>query len=192
MNAWSTLGWFNDPILSNMLYRSEGQLAELIIHELTHATIFVKDDLTFNENLASFVGHIGAIHYLQSKYGEDADEVNSYTRSEDDYRLFLNHMIRGATQLDSLYMTTSDKDIMQRRVLKSRKIESIIANLDTIGFYQPDRFTQAYSQRMPNNANLMSFLRYHSQRDLLSAQYLDNFDGDIKAYILHLKGKYGV
>lgn len=41
--GWSTLGWFKDPVLSNMLNRSEGDLANLIIHELTHGTLFVKD-----------------------------------------------------------------------------------------------------------------------------------------------------
>ena len=67
VGAWSTLGWFQDPILSNMLYRKEGDLAELIIHELTHATIFVKDSLTFNENLASFIGTEGAKLFLEKK-----------------------------------------------------------------------------------------------------------------------------
>ncbi|MCP4457806.1 MAG: aminopeptidase, partial [Cytophagales bacterium] len=51
VSGWSTLGWFKDPILSEMLNRSEGQLAELIIHELTHGTIFVKDRVTFREPL---------------------------------------------------------------------------------------------------------------------------------------------
>src|SRR5690606_28506128 len=49
--GWSTLGWFDDPILSKMLERSSGDLANLIIHEMSHATIFVKDSVDFNENL---------------------------------------------------------------------------------------------------------------------------------------------
>jgi len=51
--GWSTLGWFTDPILSKMLNRSDGDLANLIIHEMSHATIFVKDSVDFNENLAT-------------------------------------------------------------------------------------------------------------------------------------------
>jgi predicted aminopeptidase len=54
------LGWFTDPILSKMLMRSEGDLANLIIHEMSHATIFVKDSIEFNENLATFIGDRGA------------------------------------------------------------------------------------------------------------------------------------
>ena len=49
--GWSTLGWFTDPILSNMLRRGDGDLASLIIHEMVHATLYVKDSAEFNENL---------------------------------------------------------------------------------------------------------------------------------------------
>ncbi|MBK7650286.1 MAG: aminopeptidase [Flammeovirgaceae bacterium] len=62
--GWSTLGWFTDPILSNMLKRNEGDLASLIIHEMVHATVFVKDDVNFNENLASFVGDTAAYYFF--------------------------------------------------------------------------------------------------------------------------------
>ncbi len=192
VGAWSTLGWFNDPIMSNMLYRREGQLAELIIHELTHGTVFVRDSLRFNENLATFVGYIGAIHYLEKKYGKGSAQVDNYIRSEEDYRMFLAHMLRGAKQLDSLYEEISDLPIETKREIKQEKIEEIVRTLDTVSFYQPSRFARIYRQRLPNNANLMSFLRYHSQRDLLTDQYLNNFDSNIKAYILFLKDKYGV
>ena len=69
VGAWSTLGFFNDPILSNMLERSPGALAELIIHEMTHATLYVKDGVDFNENLATFVGEQGALEFLEAQYG---------------------------------------------------------------------------------------------------------------------------
>ncbi len=64
--GWSTLGWFTDPILSKMLNRSEGDLANLIIHEMVHSTIFVKDSVEFNENLATFIGDRGAEKFLDS------------------------------------------------------------------------------------------------------------------------------
>lgn len=192
VNAWSTLGWFDDPILSNMLYRSEGQLAEVIIHELTHATVFVKDSLTFNENLASFVGSLGAAAYLKKKYGPHAEPLRAYLASEQDYEKFLDHMIRGAKDLEQLYVQSEAQEITVRRALKEDKIKEIVHALDTVSFHQPGRFSSAYREKLPNNANLMSFLRYHSQRDLLTAQYLNNFDGNIRAYILYLKENYGV
>ena len=54
-SGWSTLGWFTDPILSGMLRRGEGDLASLIIHEMSHATVFVRDSSEFNETLLSFL-----------------------------------------------------------------------------------------------------------------------------------------
>ncbi|MGB3468900.1 MAG: aminopeptidase, partial [Cyclobacteriaceae bacterium] len=101
VGGWSTLGWFKDPILSNMLYRKEGQLAELIIHELTHATLYIKDSVAFNENLATFIGEKGAIKFLKFKFGEDSPEIDEYLRSFDDSKNFGDHMLRGYHQLDS-------------------------------------------------------------------------------------------
>ena len=63
--GWSTLGWIKNPILPQMLRRSAGRLAELVIHELTHNTLYVKEDTDFNENLASFIGKEGAANFLE-------------------------------------------------------------------------------------------------------------------------------
>src|SRR5688572_21527816 len=81
--GWSTLGWFTDPILSKMLERNEGDLANLIIHEMSHSTIFIKDSINFNENLASFIGDRGAENFLQFKYGKSSVEYETYVRSEE-------------------------------------------------------------------------------------------------------------
>ncbi|HMG91000.1 MAG TPA: aminopeptidase, partial [Chryseolinea sp.] len=99
--GWSTLGWFTDPILSKMLSRSEGDLANLIIHEMSHATIFVKDSVDFNENLATFIGDRGAEKFLISRYGEHSKEYTIYMEEDRDYLKFVDHMLRGAEQLDS-------------------------------------------------------------------------------------------
>jgi len=71
-DAWSTLGIFNDPVLSNLLNRSAGSLADVIIHEMTHSTIFVKDSLEFNENLPSFIidAFLPAMIYLKVKLND--------------------------------------------------------------------------------------------------------------------------
>ncbi len=80
VGGWSTLGFFKDPVLSNMLKRDEGDLANLIIHELTHGTLFVKDSISFNENLASFIGDKGAQKFLRHKFGESSEEYIRYVK----------------------------------------------------------------------------------------------------------------
>jgi predicted aminopeptidase len=190
VSAWSTLGWFKDPILSNMLDRTEGQLADLIIHELTHSTVFVKDSLVFNENLASFVGHIGAIAFLKYKYPDDTLPVHNFNIRASDYSKYLNHMMFGAKKLDSLYSSIEKLEISEKRNLKTIKINEIVAALDTVPFTNKARFNKVFENKPPNNAQLMSYLRYHSYHDLLEQEYINDFNADIRAYILHLKDRY--
>ena len=63
--AYSTLGWFNDPILGSFLHYDEANLAELIFHELAHSVVYVKGDSAFNESFATFVGNQGAMAWLE-------------------------------------------------------------------------------------------------------------------------------
>jgi predicted aminopeptidase len=67
--AYSTLGWFPDPILSTMLDLPEEELANLILHELTHNTVWIPGDVDLNEGLASFVGGQGALEFVRRRHG---------------------------------------------------------------------------------------------------------------------------
>lgn len=190
VSGWSTLGWFRDPILSNMLRRSEGQLADLIIHELTHATIFVHDNLRLNENIATFIGYEGAKAFLKEKYGEASTVYQRYIYQEADGRKYRDHMMRGANSLDSSYQAMSSLPLQMKDSLKSLKIMKIVATLDTVSFYDTTRFENIFKKSLPNNATFTSYLRYHSGREALEKDYFNEFDGNIQAYILYLKRKY--
>ena len=189
--GWSTLGWLDDPILSEMLNRNEGQLAELIIHELTHFTLFVKDSVQFNENLASFVGKQGAIKFLTASYGHNSEELQTYLASEQDYDLFVQHFISGANLLDSLY-NNFDSSIgdNEKLLMKREMIESIVNAVDTIDFHQPERFHQVLKSNEINNTYFLSYLRYRSKQDIFRAQFNKDFGGDVKAFIDHYKTIY--
>jgi len=67
--AYSTLGYFPDPVLSTMLSYPDEQLAALLLHELTHGTIYLPGGADFNEGLASFVGWQGALEFARLKRG---------------------------------------------------------------------------------------------------------------------------
>ena len=64
--AYSSLGWFADPVYSSMLRRSDVELAHLFFHELTHRTIWLNDGVEFNENLAEYVADVLTDKYFKS------------------------------------------------------------------------------------------------------------------------------
>jgi predicted aminopeptidase len=69
--AYSTLGWFDDPLLSSFIVWPAPDLANLLIHELAHSRIWVNGDVAFNESFAEFVGNAGAAAWL-AREGQDA------------------------------------------------------------------------------------------------------------------------
>ncbi len=192
VGGWSTLGWFKDPILSNMLARGDGRLADLIIHELTHATLFVKDSIEFNENLASFIGKKGAEQFIRSKYGPDSKEMDDYLQYFEDSKSIVNHMLAGYKALDSLYTNFENFELPDstKQIQKTAVLTQIISSLDTITFSRPERLKKAFEHQLPNNAYFMSFQRYGAKQDLFMDEYLNNFEGDIKSFITYYKSKY--
>jgi predicted aminopeptidase len=189
--GWSTLGWFTDPILSKMLERSEGDLANLIIHEMSHATIFVKDSIDFNENLATFIGDRGAEKFLISKYGLSSKEYEQYLNEDKDFLKFSDHMLRGSEKLDSLYSSMTDRmPIDEKRRLKKEMIERIVVSLDTLTLSTDSKPGTRYKNRLPNNAYFMNFRRYQAQQDDFWNEYRGRFKEDLKDYIEYLTSKY--
>jgi predicted aminopeptidase len=189
--GWSTLGWFTDPILSKMLSRSEGDLANLIIHEMSHATIFVKDSVDFNENLATFIGDRGTEKFLTDKYGEHSKEYTTYMEEDKDYLKFVNHMLRGAKALDSLYNSMDSTDGMDEKLKSKEKvIRRIISAMDTLSLTLTSTPSKRFRNELPNNAYFMNFRQYQSKQDTFADEWKAKFDGDLRAYISYLSDKY--
>ncbi|MFY0689571.1 MAG: aminopeptidase [Cyclobacteriaceae bacterium] len=190
VSAWSTLGWFKDPIMSNMLYRSDGYLAETILHELLHGTVFFKDSLVFNENLASFIGEQAAIQFLNKQYGDSSAQLLSYLQAEKDATKFQQHILSGKEKLDSLYQTFNQSgDTVSMLEQKTQTIFHIISTLDTVSFYDK-RYLHIFDEQKPNNAYFMAYQRYHSQKDLLDSLY-DLQGRNIKSFIEYCKNSEG-
>ena len=195
VNAWSTLGIFDDPILSGLLFRSEGSLANTIIHELTHGTVFVKDSLKFNENLASFVGNKGAEQFLAHKYGKSSAEYQEYVAGLRDRRLYSEHMLRGMRQLDSLYQSfPNDMAVEIKSRKKEEKIRQILLQADTLSFtsrkYNALIKKLQTQKELPNNTFFKSFARYQASLDTFERTYARQFDSNLKNYLTYLKKEY--
>ncbi len=191
VSAWSTLGFFKDPILSEMLNHSEGMIARLVIHELTHSTLYVKGNSQFNENLATFVGNQGAKQYLIDKYGENSLPYKDYLGELSDIEKFSKYVLTGAKLLDTLYQNFSDEPIEQKSQKKQMLIKEIVNNIDTIQFYAKHDFTGFKNlNNLPNNAFFVGYITYHEDQDEFSSQFNDKFNCNFRDYLSYLKSKY--
>ncbi len=106
VEAWSGLGWYDDPVMPGMLKGNEASRAETLLHELVHKTFFVPGDGPFNENLAEFLGEQLALDYLGKRYGIESKAVLEARRNgkERQLRVAIWEMVGRA--LDSLYEQT--------------------------------------------------------------------------------------
>jgi hypothetical protein len=173
VSGWSTLGWFKDPVLSSMLMKKEGNLANLIIHELTHGTLYIRDNVEFNENLASFIGDKGAEKFLADTYGTTSEQYCSYEEGKFDMALYSSHILKGATRLDSLYKTFTFKTPLPlKETLKEAYIKKIIVDGNFLPFYKKSRFSKLFGKgKMPNNAFFIDYKRYRSKQNQFEIEY---------------------
>lgn len=166
--AYSTLGWFRDPLMPGMLKWTEYDLANTILHELAHATVWIPGSVQFNESFANYVGDVAGRDYMIAKYGADSDEVRAMTdriRDGEDWRTFQRNLY---AELDAVY---SDANLTREQKL-ARKAE-IFADLgpriDAVGFRDPEKYRAAAAKIAWNNARLMQFRTYNRSTDWFAA-----------------------
>jgi predicted aminopeptidase len=160
--AFSTLGWFNDPLLSTTLRNPTPRIVNTVLHESVHSTVWIKHNVPFNETLASFVGSQATMEFFSQKnnlcaaQAEDCSESASFLKTaQDDYGFQLEFALlieRLYSNLDALY---ADKTLSS-----PQKIERRVTIFDET--LKPFR---AKYPRMPalkaiNNAEIMQFTIY--------------------------------
>ncbi len=155
--AFSSLGWFADPVYSSMLDGPVSRLVEVIIHETTHTTIFLRGKIAFNESLATFVGNQGALNFLARVYGPLSGEVKAFKRSVS-RRLIFSKLIRQLyTEVDALYnsdLTREEK--LSRREPIFKRAQDRYKEL----FPDPAHWGR-FVQEPLNNAILLKYGRYN-------------------------------
>lgn len=191
-SGWSTLGWFKDPIQTNMLKQSDGSIANLIIHELTHGTIYVKNDVTFNENLASFIGDKGAELFLIHKYGRFSKPYADYETHKKDSKLFTTYMLKSKDRLDSLYFNLAGVgSIKVKNKLKANMIYQIVMGVMRLPLEKKQNYfnysLQAFGE---GNAFFMAFSRYDSKYDTFEKEFEEQYNGNLKKYLDAMKKKF--
>ncbi|MBI4925760.1 MAG: aminopeptidase [Bdellovibrio sp.] len=147
--AYSTIGWFRDAVLSSMFAHVKtdsayGALANVVLHESTHATLYLNDQAYFNESLASFVADYLTPTYLEKFFGKTSKEYNSYKESEVVGGRTNKVFLEAYSELQKLYQTSLSEDI------KLRKKQEILKNAqDQLGL-----------KKEINNATLVQYRTY--------------------------------
>ena len=177
-----------------MLRRSEGELADLIIHELTHSTVFVKDNSELNENIADYVGENGAKRYLASKYGDTSAVLFNYSAAITDNEKMAMYFLRGAHKLDSLYQSADFIALPdnEKDTLKLAMIQDIINNVDTVNFVRikPQRIKSSRLKNI-NNTFFTGYMTYYNRKDSLRIECQRDFDGDFMKHLESFKQRWG-
>jgi predicted aminopeptidase len=157
-SAYSTLGWFDDPVLSTMIKPHEGVTAELVnvvLHESVHATHYVQSQSSFNESLADFVADKLSLEYLEERLGLDAWQrwafEEAQARGEERAKRF--HDTYKA--LEAVY--ASKRSDGEKLALKRQITEALRAELDF--------------QRPINNATLAQSRTYHAGTPVFEKLY---------------------
>ena len=184
--AYSTLGWFKDPVLPGMLKWNTYRLADTVLHELAHATIWIKGSVKFNESFASFVGEVAAFDYLEARYGADS-EILSRARADHADLSRWREVLRGLYRdLDHVYSNASLNE-ESKRTQRSELYASLTERVQQAGFDRPERFMKAVDRGPWNNARLAQYKTYNHKRDWFRAIY-EREGKDLLAFMLAIEG----
>ena len=175
VSAYSTLGFFSDPILSSMLGYAPDQLADLILHELTHALVYAPGQTDYNESLATFVGRQGSLLFLAQHFGKDTPLLQQAEVRRADAALFRRFMAETVAALDSLYSLGLPRSVVLRDrqvVFAQRQRDfTLIRTQFTHNYYD------GFLQWELNNARLLSYRRYNTNLALFFAIYRARDEG---------------
>ncbi|MDR2551925.1 MAG: aminopeptidase [Treponema sp.] len=163
VEAFSTLGWFRDPLYSYMKHYSDYRLADLLIHELLHATVFIRGQVQFNEQLAEFTGTLGGRLYIESRFGRDSREYRAIDNEAADaaaFRVFLGEL---NARLEAVYADAA----LEREEKLAAKAEIIQAGQKRFEAEYESRFQsenyRGFSQIQVNNAYLDLYRLYYGE-----------------------------
>ena len=167
--AFSTLGWFDDPLMSHLLRYGKVTLAEIIFHELLHSTLYVKGAGNFNESLANFVGGRATIEFFRDKSGVGSAEYQQAIRAWQEELAFSEFIGDFAKSLSELYR----RDIPYEEKLRLRQGLFQKAKEDWsrhMGDRPRSRFRRFLEQPL-NNAIIINYLLYFTDLKLFEAVY---------------------
>jgi predicted aminopeptidase len=179
--AYSTLGWFDDPVLNTMLRWDDDELAGTVFHELTHQLIYVKNDTSFNESLATFVEEEGTREWRAARGLPPGESLRARRADQ-----FTELVLAARERLNQLY--ASGLPAEQMRVRKAEELERLRAEYRTLrdGEWNGYAGYDAWMNADINNAKLLPFGLYHRWVPTFAALF-ERRDGNWPAFFAAAK-----
>ncbi len=156
VTAYSTLGWFDDPILNTMLRMSDIRLAKVIFHELAHQQLYIKNDTQFNESYADTVAHIGVTKWLEQKQNKNL--IDEYQESQFQEQAFVALVMRYKSILNDIYH--SSENIKIKRKQKEKALQRMKEEYNQLTEQWGESPYKTWFSTDLNNAKLASIVIY--------------------------------
>ena len=153
--AYSTLGKFNDPILSTMMRWSDVNIVAVLFHELAHQVVYVKGDTAFNESFATAVEEFGIERWLEHRGQREAMEV--YRAGRELQQRLLDMVVETRQNLQPVY--DSDRNATEKRALKAERLKQLATDV-AAELERSGREASGWLTSDLNNARLISTTLY--------------------------------
>lgn len=171
VEGFSTLGMLSDPIRSSDLSRDEAALAEVILHELLHKTVYKRDDSDFNESVATFIGRTAAEQFLIDEFGADSPIAIAGKNRFSDHVLVDAAMESLHQELEALYSQSIDREA--KLVARETVFAAARLNFNDVikpQLHEPARFSR-FEKLETNNAMVLASIRYQGGLELFRQVY---------------------
>lgn len=185
-DGFSTLGLFPDPVRQSNLQLDLADLAELLMHEMTHSTVFKLNDADFNESMATFVGRKAAESWFVAKFGDDAEVTRQARLRWADKAVLDAYVVDLYARARAFYDDAAAQGLSREAILMQRG-----ALFDSLGalfnetyrsqLNLPDAWVFAQEQRI-DNAVILTGVRYQSGLDLYQSVF-DAVGRDFRALL---------
>ena len=166
VRAYSTLGWFNDPVLNTFINYPKNDLAGLIFHELSHQVAYIKGDTIFNESFATLIENRGVEKWLLKNASQE--DVLSYREKQTFENTVIALILRHKQALQYVYQShLADATKLSQKILIFAALKSEYQHLKENNNIEKSAWDSWFARDL-NNANLIAIGSYYD--------YVDEFD----------------
>lgn len=179
VRAYSTLGFFDDPVSDPMLAVGEGRLIETLLHELVHSTVFLKSQPNFNEGVASFIGQEASVRF----YAGDPHRAARRQKEVTDARALARFLLAYRSQIRRLYAEASgpEETVLRRKEAEDEARQQL--RQLPLATYQNEELADT----IPLNDACLALRGTYAEDIPLFENVLADLNGDLPAFIDRLR-----